>query len=69
MMVASLPVAAAPLPSLDPPPWTYPRARAVQEIEALLARAFERRGITLDRAVVEAAAHRRNAATAGTSAA
>lgn len=42
--------------SLDPPPWFERHARAVAEVAGWLAARIERRGIPIDRGLVEAAA-------------
>jgi len=48
--------AAALLLSLDPPPWALRHARAVGEVAGWLAARIDRRGIPVDRRLVEAAA-------------
>jgi hypothetical protein len=48
--------AAAILLSLDPPPWFLRHSRSVAEVAAWLAVRLERRGVAIDRRVVEAAA-------------
>lgn len=56
MTVPGRVAAAALLSSLDPPPWFVAHASAVAEIASFLAGRMAAHGITVDRAVVEAAA-------------
>jgi hypothetical protein len=56
MTVPSRAAASALLCSLDPPPWALAHARAVAEVASWLAIRMQRRGIAVDRALVEAAA-------------